>query len=117
MLRLLGSLRGLRVQLLLWLVLPLTLALVVVAIIGISIHQRAMRQMVEELDGRSARLAAAHLSDGLAERVALLRLIAAGRTISPDRTSEPFFDGGLARVNAAGQVVEAIPSVEAWQAR
>lgn len=47
--RLLGSLRGLRVQLLLWLVLPLTLALVVVAITGINVHQSSMRQMVEEL--------------------------------------------------------------------
>jgi hypothetical protein len=71
-LRLLGSPRGLRVQLLLWTVLPLTLVLVGVAILGISTHQRSMREMVEELDARSARLAVAHLSDELDGRVALL---------------------------------------------
>ena len=74
----LGSLRGLRVQLLLWTVLPLTLVLVAVAVIGISTHQRSMRELVEELDARSARLAAAHLSDGLAERAALLEVLAQG---------------------------------------
>lgn len=73
---LLGSLRGLRVQLLLWTVLPLTLVLVMVAVVGITTHQRSMRELVEELDARSARLAAAHLSDGLADRLALLQVLA-----------------------------------------
>ncbi len=117
MLRLLGSLRGLRVQLLLWLVLPLTLVLVVVAIIGISVHQSSMRRMVEELDARSARLAAAHLSDGLSERAAWLQLNALNPALPPENISRMFFDGGLARFDASGQMVEAIPSVEAWRNR
>ena len=117
MLRPLGSLRGLRVQLLLWLVLPLTLVLVGVAITGISVHQNSMRRMVEELDARSARLAAAHLSDGLAERVAWLQLSALNPALPPERISQMFFDGGLARFDGSGQVVEALPSVEAWRDR
>jgi signal transduction histidine kinase len=116
-LRLLGSLRGLRVQLLLWLVLPLTLALVVVAITGINVHQSSMRQMVEELDARSARLAAAHLSDGLAERAAWLQLSALNPDLPPEPISRMFFDGGLAYFNASGQMGEAVPSVEAWRDR
>jgi signal transduction histidine kinase len=116
-LRLLGSLRGLRVQLLLWAVLPLTLVLVGVAILGISIHQRSMRQMVAELDARSARLAAAHLSDSLAERVAWLKTMATDPRLPSGDALDPFFDGGLARFNGAGQLIEALPSVEAWRDR
>jgi len=116
-LRLLGTLRGLRVQLLLWLVLPLTLALVGVAIGGISIHQQAMRQMVEELDARSARLTAAHMSAELAVRVSLLSSLAQTRHLTDDQGAALFFDGGVARFDAAGRLMEALPSVDAWRAR
>jgi signal transduction histidine kinase len=116
-LRLLGSLRGLRVQLLLWLVLPLTLALVTAALISTSLHQRLMRQMVEELDARSARLAATRLSDRLAERVSLLKLMAANQELMRGLANEPLFDGGLARFDASGQMVDAFPSLEVWHAR
>ncbi len=113
----LGSLRGLRVQLLLWTVLPLTLALVAVALMGIITHQRSMRKLVEELDARSARLAAAHLSDGLAERVALLEVLADGSGgLTASDTLDTLFDGGLARLDAAGRLVTASPSPEAWRA-
>jgi two-component system sensor histidine kinase UhpB len=117
MLRLLGSLRGLRVQLLLWLVLPLTLALVTAALISTALHQRLMRQMVEELDARSARLAATRLSDRLAERVTWLELMAASRDLTLGEVAEPLFDGGLARFDASGQLMDAFPSLEAWRAR
>ena len=116
--QLLGSLRGLRVQLLLWLVLPLTLALVVIAITGISIHQGLMRRIIEELDARSARLAATRLSDKLAERVTWLKIAAANhQELASGDVSSQFFDGGLARFDASGKLVAAIPSIEAWRAR
>lgn len=129
---LLGSLRGLRVQILLWTVLPLTLVLVAVAVIGISTHQRSMRDLVEELDARSARLAAAHLSESLEERVALLEVIdtsqplpwsgqdgltnGSGRLATGDAL-DMLFDGGLARCDASGNLVDASPSAEIWRAR
>jgi signal transduction histidine kinase len=113
----LGSLRGLRAQLLLWTVLPLTLVLAAVAVIGISIHQRSMRDLVEELDARSARLAAFHLGDGLEERVALLETIAARPGLPGGDAIDRVFDGGLARLDASGRVVEASPSAEVWHAR
>ena len=113
----LGSLRGLRVQLLLWTVLPLTLVLVAVAVIGISTHQRSMRELVEELDARLARLAAARLSHGLAERIALLEVLASrpGRLSASD-SLDTLFDGGLARLDASGNLVHASLSLEAWHA-
>ena len=117
MLRLLGNLRGLRVQLLLWLALPLTLILAVVTIGGISIHQQAMRQMVEELDARSARLTAAHISAELAMRSSLLSSLAQAPNLATDQSAARFFDGGVARFDATGQLVEALPSVDAWHAR
>lgn len=114
----LGSLRGLRVQLLLWTVLPLTVALVIVAVIGITTHQRSMRELVEELDARSARLAAAHLSDGLTDRVALLQVLAdSWPSLATSEATMPFFDVGLAHLDASGQVKDASSSLDAWRAR
>lgn len=117
MLRLFGSLRGLRVQLLLWTVLPLTLVLIAIAVIGITTHQRSMREMVEELDARSARLAAAHLSDGLTERAAWLKMTAANDNLPPGDALNTFFDGGLARFDANGQIIAAMPSEQVWADR
>jgi signal transduction histidine kinase len=115
---LLGSLRGLRVQILLWTVLPLTLVLVAVAVIGISTHQRSMQELVEELDARSARLAAAQLSDGLEERTALLEVLADGSGgLTTGEAIDMLFDGGLARYDARGSLVDAVPSLDAWRER
>lgn len=117
MLRILGSLRGLRVQLLVWTVLPLTLVLVLVAITGITTHQRSMRVMVEELDARSARLAAARLGEAITERVAFLQSIAANPGAVSPPAAGAFFDGGVAGWDASGALLFAVPSPAEWQAR
>jgi hypothetical protein len=104
-------------------VLPLTLVLVAAAVVGITTHERSMREMLEELDARSARLAAVHLRDELEGRVALLMVVAAGKTLLadpeylPKNVLEVLFDGGLAYFDAFGELVEAVPSTEVWQAR
>jgi signal transduction histidine kinase len=116
-LRFLGSLRGLRVQLLLWTVLPLTLVLIGVTIAGITGHQSAMRAMVEELDARSARLAAAHLNEALAQRAALLQLLAESPGAGATELLGNFFDGGYAVFNSSATLVTAVPSPAAWQKR
>ncbi len=54
-------LRGLPVQLFLFTILPLTLLLVAIAFGGLTLHQRAMRQMVGERDERATRAAAGAL--------------------------------------------------------
>lgn len=63
-------LRSLPVQLFLFTILPLTLLLAAIAFGGLSLHQRAMRQMVGERDERATRAAAAALEEQLAQRVA-----------------------------------------------
>jgi len=113
----LGSLRGLRVQLLLWTVLPLTLMLVAVAVWGINIHQSAMRDLVAAMDARAAQLAAGHLSDELSNRLVVLDTIANSNAIPTSGSLAPLFDGGLALFAANGTLVQAIPSADNWEAR
>jgi len=113
----LGSLRGLRVQLLLWTVLPLTLIFVGVTVLGINTHQRAMRSLVEELDARSAKLAAEHLGDGLTQRVSLLTVLATQPHLSTADTLPNTFDGGIARFTPDGTLSEADPAIADWSLR
>ena len=50
--------RGLRTQIILWTVLPLTLVLIGVAFTGVYSHERAMRLLVQERDQALARISA-----------------------------------------------------------
>jgi signal transduction histidine kinase len=68
--------RNLPVQLLVFIVLPLTLLLAAVAFGGLALHQRAMRQMVGERDQRATRAAAAAMEEQLAQRAAAVRNLA-----------------------------------------
>ena len=56
------SLRGLRVQLLLWTILPVALLLVMLAGAGIYSHRQAMRDLVEERDHSLVLVEAGRLS-------------------------------------------------------
>ena len=80
--------------------------LIAIAVMGMTTHQRSMREMIEELDARSARLAAAHLSDGLTERAVWLKMTAANKVLPANDGLDTFFDGGLARFDAG--VVEMV---------
>jgi signal transduction histidine kinase len=71
-----NRLRGLPAQLFLFTVLPLTLLLVAIAFGGLSLHQRAMRQMVGERDQRAVRAAAATIEEQLALRSAIVENLA-----------------------------------------
>jgi signal transduction histidine kinase len=68
---------GLRLQLLALFVLPVTLVVLVVAILATGVHRRAMRGLVAERDGRAAASAAAAIDEALRTRLSLLRLTAA----------------------------------------
>ncbi len=69
-------LRGLPVQLFLFTILPLTLLLAGIAFGGLTLHQRAMRQMVGERDERATRAAAAALEEQLQRRAAAVTNLA-----------------------------------------
>ena len=68
--------RNLTVQLIIFTVLPLNLALAAIAFGGLSLHQRAMRQMVAERDERATRAAAAAMEEQLQQRAAVVRSLA-----------------------------------------
>lgn len=109
------NLRGLRIQLLLWIILPLILAVVGVSAVGIYSHQVSMRDLVRERDGELARVAAELVSERLNEHVRLLEtLVQTGASPLP---SVPEFDGGLAMLNAQGDIMTASPSPDVWAAR
>jgi signal transduction histidine kinase len=71
-----NRLRGLPAQLFLFTVLPLTLLLVAIAYGGLSLHQRAMRQMVGERDQRAVRAAEAAIEEQLNLRLAIVENLA-----------------------------------------
>ena len=68
-------LRGLRVQMLLWTILPLILVLVAVSIGSITLHHKSMREMVAERNAHLAGLAAARIDDQLQMRVTVLKTV------------------------------------------
>ena len=69
-------LRSLPAQLLVFTILPLTVALVLIAYGSLSLHQRAMRQMVGERDERATRAAAAAMTEQLYRRGAAIQSLA-----------------------------------------
>ncbi|MFQ6059286.1 MAG: histidine kinase [Anaerolineae bacterium] len=118
----LRRLRGLRVQILLWTILPLILILVAISFTGVYSHQRAMRALVLQRDARLVSVAASDLAEHLAGRLALLQMLAQAepRAISlqpPPAAVVTAFDGGVTVVDSQGAMAAAYPSAEAWAPR
>lgn len=111
-------LRGLHVQLLLWTVLPLTVLLIVLALIGIARHRQTMVDLIAERDrglvlveaGRLARLIAAR-GGVLAQAASAL---AATPVVFPDRGErwQAEFPAGLVLV--AGRPREVVAVTGTW---
>jgi signal transduction histidine kinase len=116
---------GLHLQLLALVVLPFSLILLVVALTGVGVHQGAMRQLVAERDERSARAAAAAISEQLHHRQAAMRGLAlsAQGSESPERALQdaaflfPDFDGGLAVTDRQGVVLSSSAPGNDWVGR
>ena len=116
---------GLHLQLLALIVLPFSLILLAVALAGISVHQGAMRQLVAERDERSARAAAAAISEQLHHRQAAVRGLArrAQGSASPEQALQdaaflfPDFDGGLAITDRRGVVLAGSSPEDDWAGR
>ncbi len=81
-------LRGLRAQIVLWTLLPLTLVLIGVAFTGIYSHERAMRTLVQDRDQALAAASAAQVRDLLAERGEALQSLAAEQAFHHQRSDE-----------------------------
>ncbi|NOZ06523.1 MAG: hypothetical protein GXP41_09275 [Chloroflexi bacterium] len=116
-------LRGVPIQLLLWTTVPLTLAVVILAAIGVVGHQRAMRDLVQARDSRAAQMAAGRLADRLRSRTDALTTLAgevAGGepyTLSPDPLATTLFKNGVAVVDPPATILMAWPAESNWTPR
>lgn len=109
-----GRWRGLRVQIFLWTVLPLTLALIGVAYTGVYSHEQAMRVLVSERDQAMSIVAAAEIAAALQIRETALQsivertardggnIVAAQRALADAAWSGNLFSAPLLLVDAAG---------------
>ena len=114
--RRLKPLRRLRLQLILWTILPLTLILIGVAFTGVYSHENSMRRLVEERDSALAQLHASQIVDLLHDRVELLHTLSHLDAPEDSLAAVPApFDGGLA-VQSDG-VWRLWPDAEMWSAR
>ena len=113
----LRQLRGLRVQLLLWTILPLAVVLVILSVAGVARHRQAMTQLVEDRDRGLTLAEANRLGREIDRRVALLARAAASlddeRMAGLDAGLLDAYAGGLALLDASGQSL-ASTEAAAW---
>ncbi|GMR10818.1 MAG: hypothetical protein BMS9Abin28_1642 [Anaerolineae bacterium] len=117
-------LTGLHLQLFGLVILPFSLLLLVVAIGGVQIHQKAMRQLVAERDERATRAAASALSQQLRHRGFAIRgLTARAQQASPNDILqdslflEGEFDQGMAILDRSGTVLASSIEPSVWEGR
>jgi signal transduction histidine kinase len=114
-------------QLFLFIVLPLTALLVAIPLGSLTLHARAMRDLVGERDSRAARAAADSITEQLNHRAAAIRGLALRVAVSGSpRYADvlvdydfllPDFEGGLALFAADGTLLAASNAPEAWRDR
>lgn len=115
--------RGLSLQLFFLVLLPITLLLLLVAVGSSILHQQAMRTLVGERDERSARAAAAAISEQLEQRATAVQGLAQLATQREDPARAlvevgpllPEFENGIALFAPDGTLVAATKDREEWQ--
>ncbi len=117
---LIRRLRGLRVQLLLWTILPLAVALIVLSLAGIARHRQAMTLLATDRDRGLTLAAANRLAREIEGRAAQLTRAAANPRLAQGdingvaATWQDSYAGGLVLVDAAGGRVVASEVAAAW---
>ena len=116
-------LRGLRVQILLWTILPLTILLIGFSLTGIHSHQDSMRALVAGRDAGLAQTLAGRVAAALERYTTALRLLAAADAVhrnDPDRAEAALAEAGrelegmtLLILDASGRVVAGPAPAEA----
>lgn len=117
--------RGFPLQLIAFIILPLTILLVGMAFGSLALHQRAMRTLVGERDERATRAAAAAISEQLNHRSATVRslVLQAAATGDPEHALIdaalflPEFEGGLALFGADGSLLATTSEPSEWELR
>ena len=120
----LRQLRGLRVQLLLWTILPLAVVLVILSVAGVARHRQVMTQLVQDRDRGLTLAEANRLGREIDRRAALLARAAASldneRMVGQDAGLLDAYAGGLALLDASSQTLastEAAPWLDQPEAR
>jgi signal transduction histidine kinase len=111
--------RGLKVQIVLWMVLPLTLVLIGVAFTGVYSHEQAMRTLVEERDRALAVVSAGQVGDLLQERVSALEALAVEQPFHHSQLDEVGslagrFVGDVALLDEDGSPLATGPDLPGW---
>jgi signal transduction histidine kinase len=118
----LRRLRGLRVQLLLWTIVPLAVVLIILSLAGITRHRQAMTQLVEDRNRGLALAEANRLGREIDGRAALLLRKAterggiedaAGLTTLAADLQEAYSDG-LALLDASGRPIAISDAAHSW---
>ena len=118
----LRRLRGLRVQLLLWTILPLAVVLIILSLVGITRHRQAMTQLVEDRNRGLALAEANRLGREIDARVALLQRRASEHSDLAEEVSlgaltadlQEAYSSGLALLDGAGQTIAVSDQGRAW---
>ncbi|MCL6432164.1 MAG: HAMP domain-containing protein [Anaerolineae bacterium] len=118
-----SRLRSLRVQVLLWTILPIIVFVLGLSFVDVYGHQRAMRLMVEERDRALLESVAQRIADSLEHYAGLLQAVGCREALrrgDPEAqarvlaTVEEQFTGGIALLDASGAVRVAIGPSDAW---
>ena len=118
----LRRLRGLRAQLLLWIIVPLAVVLIILSLVGITRHRQAMTQLVEDRNRGLALAEANRLGREIDGRAALLLRRATERDSIEDPAGlttlaadlQEAYSGGLALLDGAGQAIAISDQGRAW---
>jgi len=115
--------RGLVIQLLALIVLPMLLIAAAVAYEGVTYHEQAMHTLVQERDMRAVNAASETLSDRFMQRQIMLQILADqignGRSLinimASDQQLQMIFDQGVIATDENGQIIDIWPSDVAWK--
>lgn len=115
--------RGLAPQLFLFVVLPLTGLLIVLAFGSLLLHSQAMRSLIAERGTRAVHAAADSIDQQLSHRGLAVQALAslADRGTPPRDAIEAFdfylpeFEAGMAVLSIDGEILASSPAAEAWR--
>ena len=118
--------RGLKVQIVLWMVLPLSLVLIGVAFTGVYSHEQAMRDLVQERDRALAVVSASQVRGLLQERLSALAALAVEPPFHHDQLPEQrallaeagdmagLFAGGVVLLDPSGDPLDTSADRPTW---
>jgi signal transduction histidine kinase len=119
-------LRGLKIQIVLWTVLPLTLVLIGVAFTGVYSHEQAMRTLVEQRDRALATVSAGQVRELLRDRASALETLATEQAFHHQDIGaqlallaragdlDGLFGGDVALLDETGNLLPAGTPSQAW---